>query len=115
MMPEYDLGLALMYTPHPSLLPIEMAAAGQVVVTNSCMNKTTSELKAISSNFTVAEPTITSVARALGEAAQAVDDLPAREAGSRVNWAQDWDQTFSAELLAQFQQWFPAVRLNAGK
>ena len=27
MLPEHDVGLALMYTPHPSLVPIEMAAA----------------------------------------------------------------------------------------
>jgi len=112
MLPDFDLGLALMYTPHPSLLPIEMAAAGQVVVTNTCINKTVDELENISSNFCVAEPTIPSVAAALDVAANRVADLAAREAGARVNWSQDWDQTFSPELLKQVQQWFPVVSLK---
>lgn len=111
MLPGFDLGLALMYTPHPSLLPIEMAAAGQIVVTNTCINKTEQELENISSNFCVAEPTIPSVAMALGEAATRVADLSARESGAQVNWSQDWDQTFSPALLNQVQQWFPTVKL----
>ena len=32
---EHDVGLALMYTPHPSLVPIEMASAGMLTVTNT--------------------------------------------------------------------------------
>ena len=111
MLPGFDLGLALMYTPHPSLLPIEMAAAGQIVVTNTCINKTEQELENISSNFCVAEPTIPSVAIALGEAATRVADLSARESGAQVNWSQDWDQTFSPALLNQVKQWFPTVKL----
>jgi hypothetical protein len=112
VLPDFDLGMALMYTPHPSLLPIEMAAAGQVVVTNTCMNKTVAELEKISSNFCVAEPTVASVAAALDTAVKRVDDLPARETGAQVNWSQDWDQTFSSELLNQVQQWFPMLKLE---
>ena len=112
MLPDFDLGLALMYTPHPSLLPIEMAAAGQVVVTNTCMNKTVEELENISANFCVAEPTATSIAATLDVAAKRVPALLAREAGAKVNWSQDWNQTFSSELLNHVQQWFPEVRLK---
>ncbi|MTH80285.1 glycosyltransferase [Paracoccus aestuariivivens] len=39
-----DIGLALMYSPHPSHLPIEMAAAGIVTVTNEFEGKDLSEL-----------------------------------------------------------------------
>ncbi|MGB5308288.1 MAG: hypothetical protein WBN45_05255, partial [Arenicellales bacterium] len=102
----------LMYTPHPSLLPIEMAAAGQVVVTNTCINKTVDELQNISSNFCVAEPTIPSVADTLAEAASRVANLSARESGAQVNWSQNWDQTFSPDLLQQVREWFPAVKLE---
>ncbi|MCW2958595.1 MAG: hypothetical protein JWP18_1398, partial [Solirubrobacterales bacterium] len=35
----HDVGLSLMYTPHPSLVPIEMASAGLLTVTNTCANK----------------------------------------------------------------------------
>ncbi len=111
-LPDFDLGLALMYTPHPSLLPIEMAAAGQVVVTNTCMNKTVAELENISSNFCVAEPTVPAIAAALEQAVNRVDDLAARESGAQVNWSQDWDQTFSPDLLNQVQQWFPVIKLG---
>jgi hypothetical protein len=35
LLPSYDLGLSLMLTPHPSLVPLDMAAAGLVTVTNT--------------------------------------------------------------------------------
>ena len=44
----HDVGLALMYTPHPSLVPIEMASAGMLTVTNSFENKTAEAMAAIS-------------------------------------------------------------------
>ena len=56
---EHDVGLALMYTPHPSLVPIEMASAGMLTVTNSFENKTAEAMSAISSNLITAEPTWT--------------------------------------------------------
>ena len=48
---EHDVGLALMYTPHPSLPPIEMAAAGMLTVTNTFETKTADALAAISPNL----------------------------------------------------------------
>ena len=44
----HDVGLALMYTPHPSLVPIEMASAGMLTVTNSFENKTPERMSEIS-------------------------------------------------------------------
>ena len=40
ILPQYDLGISLMLTPHPNLVTIEMASAGMIVVTNSYENKT---------------------------------------------------------------------------
>ncbi len=37
---EVDLALSLMYTPHPSYPPFDVAVSGGVVVTNTCLNKT---------------------------------------------------------------------------
>ena len=48
MLRGHDLGLALMLTPHPSLVPLEMASAGMATVTNSFENKTPAALEAIS-------------------------------------------------------------------
>jgi hypothetical protein len=36
---EIDLALSLMYTPHPSYPPFDVAACGGVVISNRCMNK----------------------------------------------------------------------------
>ncbi len=54
----HDVGLALMYTPHPSLVPLEMASAGMVTVTNSFENKTADAMSAISSNLVTVAPTV---------------------------------------------------------
>ena len=61
----HDVGLALMYTPHPSLVPIEMASAGMLTVTNSFENKTAAAMAAISSNLITAEPRIEAIAAGL--------------------------------------------------
>jgi hypothetical protein len=98
---EHDVGLALMYTPHPSLVPIEMAAAGMLTVTNSFENKTPEALAAISSNLITAEPSVEAVAAALGAAAAASSDFERRERGSAVAWSSDWNASFDDALLAR--------------
>jgi hypothetical protein len=98
---DHDVGLALMYTPHPSLVPIEMAAAGMLAVTNSFENKTPQALAAISPNLIAAEPTVEAVAGALCAATAAVADVERRVRGSRVDWSRDWDAAFDDELLAR--------------
>lgn len=102
---EYDLGLSLMYTPHPSLLPLEMAAAGMWVVTNACENKTQEELSRISSNLLAPEASIAGVAGALGWAAEQVGDLQARRSGASVNWASSWDEALDEDTMALIIQW----------
>ena len=84
---EHDVGLALMYTPHPSLVPIEMAAAGMLAVTNSFENKTPEAMSAISSNLLTAEPTIESIAAALHEADAGASDMARRLGGCELNRA----------------------------
>jgi len=95
----HDLGLALMYTPHPSLVPIEMASAGMLTVTNSFENKTPEAMSAISANLITAEPGIDAIADALAGAAAAVGDVERRVAGSHVRWSRDWAQSFDDALL----------------
>jgi glycosyltransferase involved in cell wall biosynthesis len=94
MLREHDVGLALMYTPHPSLLPIEMAAAGMVAVTNTFENKTAAALAAISPNILGGEASIEGVAACLREAAARGDDYQGRVSGSDVRWSRDWSQSF---------------------
>jgi glycosyltransferase involved in cell wall biosynthesis len=99
MLREHDVGLALMYTPHPSLVPIEMASAGLVTVTTAFENKTPEAMTAISPNIIAAPPTLAGVAAALAQAERRALDLHARVQGSAVHWATDWKTAFDAALL----------------
>jgi hypothetical protein len=102
---EYDLGLSLMYTPHPSLLPLDMAAAGMLVVSNSCMNKTGEKLLQLSGNLFGAAPHIDGVLEGLKEAVARVDDVDGRLAGAEVHWAKDWDRSFNNQVLQDLKAW----------
>jgi hypothetical protein len=96
---EHDVGLALMYTPHPSLVPIEMAAAGMLTVTNTFENKTADALSAISPNLIAAAPTVAGVAAGLRAAVARLAEVEARIQGAQVNWSTDWQSSFPDELI----------------
>ena len=98
---EHDVGLALMYTPHPSLVPIEMAAGGLVTVTNSFENKTPEAMAAISGNLIAVAPTVVAVTAGLRAAVAAVGDHAARVAASDVEWSRDWRTSLPDSLLEQ--------------
>ncbi|HEY1522070.1 MAG TPA: glycosyltransferase [Solirubrobacteraceae bacterium] len=102
---EHDIGLALMYTPHPSLVPLEMACAGMLTVTNTFENKTAEALASISTNLIAAPPTVEGVVRALAQAADGVGDVERRVRGSQVAWSRDWADSFGPELLAQVESY----------
>lgn len=99
----HDLGLALMYTPHPSLVPIEMASAGMVTVTNTFENKTREAMSAISSNLVTVPPRLDSLAAGLREATRRVEDFESRARASHVRWSRDWDRTFDDDLMARVE------------
>jgi glycosyltransferase involved in cell wall biosynthesis len=96
---EHDVGLALMYTPHPSLVPLEMASAGMLTVTNTFEMKTAVALTTISGNLIAVEPSVEGVADGLMVALAAVSDASRRVRGSHVAWSRSWDESFSDALL----------------
>jgi len=98
---EHDVGLALMYTPHPSLVPMEMVSAGMLAVTNSFENKTAEAMAAISPNLIAAEPTLEAVSEALCAAAERAEDVEARVRGSAVRWPRSWDDALDERVLAR--------------
>jgi glycosyltransferase involved in cell wall biosynthesis len=100
---DHDVGLALMYTPHPSLVPIEMASAGMLTVTNSFDNKTPEAMAQISGNLVTVAPTVTGVVSGLHQAIGAVDDFERRAAGAAVDWSRDWNRSFDEALLARVE------------
>ena len=113
---EHDVGLALMYTPHPSLVPLEMAAAGMLTVTNTFENKTAAALTAISSNLIAVEPTVEAIEAGVLEAVDAASDYERRARGAAVDWSTSWEQSFSAPLLARVAEaaGWERARVGAG-
>jgi hypothetical protein len=104
LLASFDVGLALMHTPHPSLVPIEMAAAGMPTVTSSFANKDAAALARISSNLIAADPTVAGIAAALATAESRVGDLDARARGSRVAWPSSWDEALDDRVLAEIER-----------
>jgi glycosyltransferase involved in cell wall biosynthesis len=100
---DHDVGLALMYTPHPSLVPLEMAAAGLLAVTNTYENKTADALAALSPNLVAAAPDLDAVTEAIVRATAAAGDVARRLAGSRVEWPREWDEAFGDALLERVE------------
>ncbi len=100
-LPRHDVGLSLMLTPHPSLVPLEMAGAGMWTVTNTFGNKTVERLKDISPNLIGVEPTVDGIQQGLIEAISRVNDIDSRLAGSKINWPTNWDDAFPPEDMAK--------------
>lgn len=99
MLAGHDVGLALMYAPHPSLVPIEMASAGLVTVTNSFETKTAAAMEAISGNIRAVDPSVPRLVGALREAVAAAADGEARVGRSAVEWSRSWDESFDQNTL----------------
>ncbi len=96
----FDVGLSLMFTPHPSLPPLEMAAAGLVVVTNTFANKTEESLRSISSNIIAVEPTVEEVLKGIVLAIGRSSDYKSRIEGSNVNWSKSWFESFNDNVMS---------------
>jgi glycosyltransferase involved in cell wall biosynthesis len=108
LLKDFDAGLALMYTPHPSLVPLEMASAGMLVVTNSFENKTPEAMAGISENLIVAEPSLSHVAAAVREAVVAADDYERRVRGAAVRWPTDWRASFNDDVIDRIAEFLTA-------
>ena len=89
-----DLALCLMYTPHPSYPPLDLAASGAVVVTNEYMNKT--DLSAYSRNIIAARLEKQALVDAVRQgAALAVDDLRRKENQRNACLGSDWREALA--------------------
>jgi len=99
ILPRHDVGLSLMFTPHPSLVPIEMASAGMLAVTNSFETKTAEAMGAISPNLITVPPSREGIVEGLAVAAARAGDLQARLDGAAVRWSRDWEQSFNDDVM----------------
>jgi hypothetical protein len=102
--PEYaalagrmDVGLCLMYTPHPSYPPLDLAASGSVVVTNRFGRKR--DLDRYSSNIICVDPDVPSLVQALRDAASLSADKDARTTNfARSGLQRDWEKSMLPAL-----------------
>ena len=101
-----------MYTPHPSLVPIEMASAGMLAVTNSFENKTAEAMaRDLREPDHVVEPSLDGIVQGLREAVAGVGDATSRAEGARVRWSRDWDTSFDEEIIGRIApSWSRAER-----
>lgn len=97
----HDIGLALMSTPHPSLVPLEMASAGLLTVTNTWETKTAEAIESLSPNLIAVPPDVDGIAAGLAEAAAGAGDHERRIEGAVVDWSRDWDEAFDAATMGR--------------
>jgi hypothetical protein len=100
---RHDLGLSLMHSPHPSLVPLEMAAAGMLTVTNSYRNKTRSAMAEISPNLIAGPPNREGLREALREAIAGVENFDRRIDGAAIRWPTGWDEALEDDLIATLE------------
>ena len=92
-----DLGLSLMYTPHPSYPPLDLAASGAVVVTNKFGNK--QDLFDYSRNIICADLDVESLVQALREGVALANAMETRRrnysaSALGTDWSLAFDETF---------------------
>lgn len=91
----FDLCLTLMSSPHPSLIPMDLAASGAIVVTNTFETKTPEYLTDISKNIIPARPDLYQLSAAIVEGAKRTNDTQARFENAIVNWPKSWAETWT--------------------
>jgi hypothetical protein len=99
-----DVLLSLMLSPHTSYPPLEMAAAGGLVVTNTFGPKTAPALAAISPAIHAAPPEVGPLVDALREAAVAASKPRSTDAVTPVALPATWDEALRVALAWLVQQ-----------
>lgn len=102
----HDVGLSLMDSPHPSLVPIEMAMAGLTCVTSTYGPKDEPALAAISPNLVGKRPTKGELVAGLAEAVARSEQVDRRLAGSEATvWSRSAAEAFDDDLLTTVTGW----------
>ena len=96
---QLDLGISLMYAPHPSVMPFEFATTGAMVVTNTFSNRPAAWFDGVSKNIVAGEPTVPGVVAAIEAALARMDDFDARAANAYSPPVADWPQVFDTAFL----------------
>lgn len=103
---SFDVGLSLMWSPHPSIIPFELARAGVVTVTNEYGIRDGTKLAKFGYNIVSAFPTIDGIVAALRVAVRRSADVQARVRAAAFDWPTDWDRVFSNRFIANVARRF---------
>jgi len=104
---DIDVGLSLMDTPHPSYPPLDLSAAGAVVVTNRHGRK--ASLDQYSPNILCVDASVEGLKQGIANAvALSLDSSTRRENFSRNNIGRDW----STSLHACLHQLYPETTVG---
>ncbi len=105
-MRETDVLLSLMYAPHPSYPPLEMAACGGITVTNTFGVKTTDRMQKVSENILACEPTPEIIAKTIRVAVETSNNHKARKIGAESFKApKNWDESFADAEISALNFW----------
>jgi hypothetical protein len=97
--PEIDIGISLMYAPHPGVMPLEFATTGAIVITNTFENRSDTDLTALSKNIIPCEPSVEGLRNALRLALSKVTEFEERSANIYQPPHSEWDEIFTPDWL----------------
>jgi hypothetical protein len=90
-----DLGLSLMASPHSSYPPLDLAAAGAVVVTNT-FGSDKQSLDQYSANIICSDPNLPTLVTGIGQGVTLANDVDRRTANHRSSrFLTDWSAVFA--------------------
>ena len=93
---QFDVCLTLMASPHPSLIPMDCAGSGAMVVTNTFRTKTEDYLRGLSGNVIPVAPSVPAIVEGLAKAAAASDDLEGRYQRARaMTYPRTWEESLT--------------------
>jgi hypothetical protein len=104
---SFDVGLCLMASSHPSLLPFDLAGSGAVVVTNTFGVKDQAYFDQLAPGVIAANPDLASLVGALRRAARESGDLERRYRNAQAMlFPRSWEQTFGPEHVNLIRETF---------
>jgi hypothetical protein len=99
-----DVGISLMYAPHPGLVAYELAKAGARVVTNTFGNRDGNYLRQISENIIPCDTTIDGVATGIQQAFSGLKDIESRLRGANIPGPRTWDEVFDDRFFDKISE-----------
>ena len=110
LLQEYDVGLSLMWAPHPSVVPFEMAASGIVSVTNTFVNRPASWFKRFGANVVPVNPTLEGIVAGIGVAVTRAGNYEQRLRSAAAVKTKSWDEVFGGEFVGKVLTMFDRYR-----